>query len=258
MTSGPMVIKVSGDYVDQPDRIEQLARAIADLSHHQPCIMVHGGGRVIDEWLTRLGIRSVYHDGLRVTDEATLAVVEMVLSGLVNKRLTSALIDYKVDALGMSGIDRELIHAEQISPDLGYAGRVVAIRAGILAELCAQGIVPVISPISAGGGCHFNVNADHAAGAIASAVQAVQAVFLTNVPGVLVDGSRVPRLTADETQHLIEQGVIEGGMIPKVNAALEALNAGAAQVMIADLDGLLAGEGTIFVSVNKPKVMEKQ
>lgn len=243
----PIVIKVSGDYVEKAELVTALAKSVAGISKQQPCIMVHGGGRAIDEWLKKAGIQPNFHNGLRVTDEATLEIAEMVLSGLVNKRLVTALLAEGVDALGMSGVDRGMIRVEPVSAELGRVGQITSVRDDVLRGFVGQGVTPVISPISIGVDGRYNVNADHAAGAVACAVEAARAIFLTNVPGVLVDGSLAERLSAAETHRLIETGVISGGMIPKVTAALDALESGAAEVMIADLDGLAVGRGTVFV-----------
>ena len=245
--TAPLVIKVSGDYVEKAEVMAGLAKTVAGLAKDQSCVIVHGGGRAIDEWLRKAGIEPKFHDGLRVTDEPTLEIAEMVLSGLVNKRLVSALLAEKVDALGLSGVDRWLIQCRPISAELGRVGQIEAVRGEVLAGLIGQGITPVISPISAGPDGCYNVNADHAAGAVAGALSAARVIFLTNVPGVLVDGRLTERLSQDEIHTLIEQGVINGGMIPKVSAALDALESGAAEVMIADLKGLRSGIGTVVV-----------
>jgi acetylglutamate kinase len=131
---------------------------------------------------------------------------------------------------------------------LGFVGKAVDVRADLLLGLCAEGVVPVISPISAGPEGRYNVNADHAAGAIAGAIHAAKVIFLTNVSGVQANGKLAERLTAAETHQLIADQIITGGMIPKVNAALEALESGAAEVVITDLAGLHAGSGTAFIS----------
>jgi acetylglutamate kinase len=125
------------------------------------------------------------------------------------------------------------------------------VRAGVLHDLIGQGIVPVISPISAGADGAYNVNADHAAGAIAAAVRAENVIFVTNVPGVLADGAAVPLLSAAEVKRLITEGVIHGGMIPKVNAALDALGSAVRAVVITDLTGLGNGTGTRIVSAEQ-------
>jgi acetylglutamate kinase len=183
-----------------------------------------------------------------VTDEASLEVAEMMLSGKVNKALTLALLRAGVDALGMSGVDRGLLQVEPWSAEMGRVGRIVSVRADVLLDLCAQGVVPVVSPISMGADGSYNVNADHAAGAIAAAVMAAHATFLTNVPGVQVNGTVALTLSVAETHDLIAQNVITGGMIPKVTAALDAVSRGVKKAIITDLAGLSAGTGTVFVA----------
>lgn len=244
----PVVVKVGGNDLDTPGFIDALAHALADLTRHTPCILVHGGGRKINSLQERLGLQPVYVNGQRVTDEASLEVVEMALSGLVNKHITLALLRAGVDALGLSGVDRGLLQVEPWAPDMGRVGRIVRVRADILLNLCAQGIVPVISPISMGPEGSYNVNADHAAGAIAAALRAPHATFLTNVPGVKVGAEVAPFLSLAQAQDLIAQGVITGGMIPKVNAALDAVASGVQKAIITDLPGLSAGTGTVFVA----------
>lgn len=248
MHAQPIVVKIGGNDLEQPGFIEQLAQTIAQINQHTPCILVHGGGKTVSRYQTALGLEPVYHNGQRVTDVASLEVVETVLSGLVNKRLTLALINAGVDALGISGVDRGLLRVEPWSPDMGRVGRIVSVRTDVLKSLCAQGVVPVISPISMGAEGSYNVNADHAAGAIAAALQAQHATFLTNVPGVLVDAQVAPQLTVSETEALIMQGIINGGMIPKVTAALTAVAGGVQKAIITDLTGLSAGTGTVFVA----------
>lgn len=248
MQPSPILIKVGGNDLERPGFVPELAQIIADLNQETPCILVHGGGRAISDLMERLGIEPVYHNGQRVTDEATLRAAEMVLSGQVNKMLTKALLNAGVDALGISGVDRGLIRVEPWSPDMGLVGRIVKVRADVLLDLCSQGVVPVISPISIGPEGRYNVNADHAAGAVAGAVNAQHATFLTNVPGVKVNKEVIPSLSVGKTHKLIDQGIIHGGMIPKVNAALDAIANGVAKAIITDLPGLRAGTGTIFTA----------
>jgi acetylglutamate kinase len=131
---------------------------------------------------------------------------------------------------------------------MGRVGRIVQVRAEVLLGLCRQGVVPVLSPISLGPDGRYNVNADHAAGAVASATKAAHAAFVTNVPGVKVGDSVAPRLTVHDVTTLIAQQVITGGMIPKVQAALDAVNSGVNQAIITDLAGLRAGTGTVLVA----------
>jgi acetylglutamate kinase len=161
--------------------------------------------------------------------------------------LVRALLAAGVDALGLSGADRGLLRVEQWSPELGRVGRIASVRAEVLHDLIGQGVVPVISPVSAGPDGAYNVNADHAAGAIAAAVRAENVAFVTNVPGVQAEGAALPAMSAAEVQRLIAEGVIHGGMIPKVSAALDALGSGVAAVVITDLTGLCDGTGTLIV-----------
>lgn len=244
----PVVVKIGGNEMDRPGFFDQLAEAIASLQQRTSCIVVHGGGRAINRLQERLGLQAVYHEGQRVTDEAALEVAEMVLSGVVNKQIVLALLRAGVDATGFSGVDRGLLTVEPWASELGRVGRIVRVRTDPLFELCARNVVPVISPISAGPGGTYNVNADHAAGAIAAALQAAHAAFVTNVPGVRVGETIAPALSVAEVESLIAQGVISGGMIPKVQAALAAVAEGVRQAVITDLPGLAAGTGTVFVA----------
>ncbi len=244
----PLVIKVGGNDLDQPGFMGALAAAVARLSAARPCVLVHGGGRAISAVGQAFGLQPVYVDGQRVTDQAALDVAEMVLSGQVNKQIVRALLAAGVDALGLSGVDRGLLRVEPWAAQLGRVGRIVAVRADVLRDLCAAGVVPVVSPIALGADGAYNVNADHAAGAIAAALNAARAAFVTNVPGVRAGNDVAPRLSVAETRDLIARGVITGGMIPKVNAALAAVGAGVRQAVITDLAGLAAGTGTVFVA----------
>ncbi|MBN2305419.1 MAG: acetylglutamate kinase [Anaerolineae bacterium] len=244
----PIVIKVGGNDLEKPGFVEGLAQAVAGLQQHTSCVLVHGGGRAINRLQERLGLEPVYINGQRVTDEAALEVVEMTLSGRINKQLTLALLRAGVDALGMSGVDRGLIQVEPWSADMGRVGRIVQVRADVLHDLCTQGVVPVISPISMGFDGSYNVNADHAAGAVAAALNAAHITFLTNVPGVQVGADVAAHLSLAQARDLIAQGIINGGMIPKVNAALDAVAGGVSKAIITDLAGLSAGTGTIFAA----------
>lgn len=243
----PVVIKVGGNDLAKPGFIEQLAEIITKRQTAQPQLIVHGGGRVIDDLMRQLNIQPQYIDGQRITDEATLDVAEMVLSGQINKRLVLALLQVGVDAIGVSGVDQGLLHVEPWAEHMGLVGRIVNVRANILLEWCSQQVIPVISPISIGQAGRYNVNADHAAGAVAEAVGAATLVFLTNVPGVTQNNEVIPELTRKDVTNLIEQEIITGGMIPKVNSAFQALDQGVQQVMITNLQGLHTHTGTIFI-----------
>ncbi|MBN1312962.1 MAG: acetylglutamate kinase [Anaerolineae bacterium] len=244
MKEVPLVIKVGGNDLARPGFIDELTESVAELNQKHPCVIVHGGGRTVDKLLDQLGIEPKYVNGQRVTDDVVLEIVEMVLSGQVNKRLTHALTAAGVDALGMSGVDRGLLWVEPWSADMGWVGRVVRVRREVLLECCQQQVVPVISPISAGPDGRYNVNADHAAGAIAAALHTPYTVFITNVPGVYVGESVAAELPSSRIDGLIEDGTLHGGMIPKVNAALDVLKSGAQAVTITDLAGLRSGGGT--------------
>ncbi len=248
MPTLPIVIKVGGNDLDTPGFVDDLAGTIAELNRRTPCVLVHGGGRAVTQLQKQLGIEPLYVNGQRVTDDASLRVVEMVLSGQINKQITLALLRAGVDALGLSGVDRGLLRVEPWGAEMGRVGRIVQVRAEVLLDLCAQGVVPVISPISMGPAGSYNVNADHAAGAIAAALHAAHAAFVTNVPGVRVGETVAPHLSVSEVNDLIARQVITGGMIPKVSAALDAIASGVQKAIITDLAGLRAGTGTVFVA----------
>jgi acetylglutamate kinase len=243
----PALLKVGGNELDDPAFLSGLARAIASLG--PPLVVVHGGGRAIGELQERLGIRPARVDGLRVTDAASLAVAEMVLSGQLNKRIVAALLAAGVDAVGLSGIDGGLLRCrprQHPTADLGYVGEIVTVRVTLLTLLLNQGICPVVSPISLGpAGQAYNVNADEAAGAIGLALGAPVVTFLSNVPGVGDgNGAVLTRLDGATAERLVAAGVIGGGMAPKVRAAL-AVARGGVNVRITNLGGLLTGVGTI-------------
>jgi len=246
------VIKIGGNEMNTPGFLEELARQIAALATAtgEPLIVVHGGGQEIAALQARLGIEPIKIDGLRVTDAESLAVVQMVLSGHTNKAIVRAFLAAGLDAVGFSGVDGGLLRCrkkQHPTADLGLVGEVVSVRADFLAHFAALGIIPVISPISLGeDGQTYNVNADEAAGAIAQALSAGVLDFVSNVPGVLLDGGVLPHLTLPQAEHLIGAGIVTGGMIPKVRTALAAVVRGVPQVRIVNLAGLGAGGGTIF------------
>lgn len=241
------VIKVGGNELDDSTFLAGLTRVLA-LMRERP-VIVHGGGKELTALQKRLGLEARFVDGLRVTDEEGLAVAEMVLRGRANLRLVSALCSAGIPALGLSGVDAGLVTVERFvhpAGDLGYVGRPVAVAAERLRAVLAAGFLPVLAPISLGADGHtYNVNADQVAAAVATALDAERLIFLTNVPGVLLDGRRVPRLTTAEVEARIADGAISGGMVPKVRAALEVLDRGVRHAVITDLAGLeiLSGGG---------------
>jgi acetylglutamate kinase len=245
------VLKIGGHEIDDPVFLDGVVEAVRSLGGVGR-VIVHGGGKEIADLQNRLGLTPRFIDGLRVTDEDSLAVAEMVLSGRVNKRLVARLVAAGIPAVGLSGVDMGLVRVERMvhpAGDLGRVGRVVAVRGEVLLPWLAAGLVPVVSPISLGlDGATYNVNADQVALALARALEARALVFVSNVPGVLVDGVQVPRLTAEQMEVLIAGGQINGGMVPKARAALEAVRGGVRAVRITDLHGLGASLGTEVVA----------
>ncbi|PJF27794.1 MAG: acetylglutamate kinase [Phototrophicales bacterium] len=244
-----LVVKISGSELDDAAFVGRFSAAIRALT--EPVIIVHGGGKEISEMQRRMGIEPRYIDGIRITDAESLVLVEMVLCGTINKRLTRSLIEAGVDALGISGVDRGIVRAQKMespSPDIdmGFTGSITAVRAEPLREWIAAGVTPVIAPICLGEGTNYNVNADHVAGAVASALGAERLIFLSNVPGVLnKKGKLISMLTPDRVDALIANGTIKKGMIPKVRTALSALESGAESVVIGGIDAL-NGSGTVL------------
>jgi acetylglutamate kinase len=210
-------------------------------------IVVHGGGPQIAQMLRRLGIESRFIDGLRVTDHDTMEVVEMVLAGTINKQLVSAINAEGGCAIGLSGKDGGLIEARKLirsrieagvktEVDLGFVGEPQHISASVLDTFKQSDIIPVIAPIGVGSeGETYNINADTVAGAVAAAVKATRLLLLTDVAGVLdADQRLIPELTAGSARRLIAEGVISGGMIPKIETCLEAVEGGVDAAVIVD------------------------
>jgi acetylglutamate kinase len=243
----PIVLKVSGHELSDHAYLTLFALTIAELK--QPTIIVHGGGKEISSLQKSLGIEPQYLDGVRITDKESLDLVTMVLAGLINKRLVRYLIAVGLEAQGLSGVDRGLIRANKMphpTVDMGFTGEVESVRGEILRDLLSQGIIPVIAPVCLGEDTEYNVNADHVAGAIASSIDAERLIFLSNVEGVISDKQLLRSLSPAATEKLIEDGTIYGGMIPKVQTALEALSKGVERAVITDLAGLKTHGGTVF------------
>jgi acetylglutamate kinase len=250
MDQARVVVKIGGNEVDDENFLGGLVDAIQDMRTIQP-VVVHGGGKEIARLQNLLGLTPKFIEGLRVTDEASLDVAEMVLSGLVNKRLVARLVHAGVAAIGLCGVDFGLIRVEKMTHpagDLGWVGRIVGVETEGLSRLLDLGFVAVISPISLGRDGHtYNVNADHAALAIAQALQAFQLVFVSNVPGILIDDQVVTKMKSGQAEEWIEAGRIHGGMVPKVRSALEGVAGGIGEVRITDLAGFREGKGTRLV-----------
>ncbi len=236
-----VVVKFGGNAMGDDAAMAEFARDVVLMRQVgvNP-VVVHGGGPMINEMLTKLGIKSEFIRGKRVTDKATVEVVEMILSGLVNKRIVQAINDKGCRAVGISGKDDDLMVCVADDPELGFVGRPVEMNVQVLRDLYNAGIIPVVAPVATGMEDNetFNVNGDTAAGAIAGALQADRLLLLTDVPGVKnKDGEVVTQLTPDQVRAMIADGTIAGGMIPKTETALAALDAGVRAVVI--LDGRL-------------------
>ena len=202
-------------------------------------VLVHGGGPEISELMARLGKEPVFVDGLRVTDKETVDIVQMVLAGKVNKTLVNLLESRGGKAMGISGIDGRLIEAEMKNEKLGYVGNVKKIHIKPVTDLLEKGYIPVVSTVGCDkDGNTYNINGDTAAAYIAGALGAERLIMMTDIAGILRDKddprTLIPELTVSEAAHLKEQGVISGGMIPKVNCCVEAIERGVENVIIMD------------------------
>jgi acetylglutamate kinase len=232
-----VVVKFGGHAMGDDAAMDEFARDIVlmQMVGVNP-VIVHGGGPMINEKLDALGIKSEFVNGKRVTDAATVEVVEMVLSGLVGKRIVQAINRQGGKAVGLSGKDANLMVCKQTNPDLGFVGTPDKMDASILRDLFEKGTIPVIAPIGAGhNGETFNVNGDTAAGAIAAALKADRLLLLTDVEGVKnKSGDVLTELTSQSIRDMIADGTIAGGMIPKTETALLAIDGGVRGVVILD------------------------
>lgn len=223
-----LVLKLGGRACEAPDALHDLAAEIAGLRNERPVILVHGGGNEVSEWSRRLGITPRFHDGLRVTDEASLEVAVAVLAGLRNKELVAVLLHAGADAMGLAGCDGGLVTLEP-HPDaatLGRVARVTGVRGELLAGLLAQGLLPVLASVGAYRGALWNVNADELAGAVAQALGATGTVFLSDTPGVSVNGELLDEIAVADVPSWLSHPEIHGGMRPKLAAAAVAAAGG--------------------------------
>jgi acetylglutamate kinase len=233
-----VVVKFGGNAMGDEAAMAEFARDVVLMRQVglNP-VVCHGGGPMINDLLNRLGIKSEFVRGKRVTDKATVEVVEMVLTGLVNKRIVQAIMDEGGRAVGLSGKDDDLMVCEPDDPELGFVGRPVEMNVQVLRDLFAAGIIPVVAPVATGMNPNetYNVNGDTAAGAIAGALKADRLLLLTDVAGVKnKEGQIVTQMTPEEVKAMIEDGTIAGGMIPKTETALKALEDGVRAVVILD------------------------
>lgn len=244
-----VVIKYGGHAMKDENLKASFARSVAllKLVGIRP-VVVHGGGPQIGAMLDKLEIRSEFREGLRVTDDATMNVVEMVLVGSVNKEIVNQINQAGAKAVGLSGKDGMLLHAEKkamvvnrdnLPPeiiDLGNVGRVTRVETALLHSLIQDGFVPVIAPVGVDSAGHtYNINADSVAGAVAGALRAKRLILLTDVAGVLDrEGQLIHSIRVRDAAGLFEDGTVSGGMIPKLNCCMEAIEQGVDKVMIVD------------------------
>jgi acetylglutamate kinase len=233
---GPRVAKLGGNELDRPGWLEECARALKLVD---PLVVVHGGGQAITAWSQRLGLPVEKRDGKRVTTPQVAEIVEMVLTGPVNRQVVAALRGAGLDAVGLSGVDGGLLAARRAPGNLGHVGEVTAVRAALLQSLLLAGLTPVVAPVAPdpeAAGVPFNINADDAASAIAAALGASELLFVSDIPGVNVGGVAQPEIAATEIEGLIATGIAKDGMAAKLRAAAAALRGGARAVRIGDLE----------------------
>jgi len=233
-----VVVKFGGNAMGDEAAMAEFARDIVLMKQvgiHP--VVVHGGGPMINDLLEKLRIESRFVRGKRVTTREAVEVVEMVLSGLVNKRIVQAINDAGGRAVGISGKDDDLMVCEADDPELGFVGRPIEMNVQIIRDLYNAGLIPVIAPVATGMADNetFNVNGDTAAGAIAGALKADRLLLLTDVAGVKdASGEVLTQIHPDQIRTLTAEGVIAGGMIPKTETALKALEEGVRAVVILD------------------------
>lgn len=229
-------IKIGGSTVDAEGLLRELGQSINKLMPSAYPIVVHGGGKDIAKHLELLNKEFSFIEGMRVTDSEMVKIVQMVLSGDVNKRIVNSLLMEGVQSIGFSGVDGNLFEASKMlmrGQDIGFVGKIEKVNTSIISMLKSNNIVPVISPISRdSAGCVYNVNADLAASELAMALQADDLIFVSDVPGVLIDDTVRKEILTSEIEDLISRGHITGGMIPKLRSAADAVNRGVGRVHI--------------------------
>lgn len=260
-----VVVKYGGNAMINEQLKEQVMEDIV-LLHlvGVKVVLVHGGGPEISELMTKLGKKTEFVDGLRVTDKEAVEIVQMVLAGKVNKSLVNLLEMKGGKAMGISGMDGRLIEAKMRNASLGYVGSITNVNIEPVTDLLEKGYIPVISTLGCDrDGNTYNINGDTAAAFIAGALGAERLIMMTDIAGILRDRDNadtlIPLITVDEAVELFRQGVISGGMIPKVDCCIDAINRGVKKVIIMDgrvphsiLMEILTdeGAGTMFVGEN--------
>jgi acetylglutamate kinase len=252
------LVKVGGKIVEEPQSLKQLLADFSKIEGYK--VLVHGGGRSATAIAAKLGIESTMVNGRRVTDEETLKVVTMVYGGLVNKQIVAGLQAIGVNALGLTGADLNYMRSVKRpvkDVDYGFVGDVKEVNAGILADLIAKGVVPVLAPLTHDlQGNMLNTNADTIAGEAAKALAKhfdVTLMYCFEKKGVLMneadDESVIAEITPDLFEEYVKEGIISGGMIPKLENAFEAINAGVKQVIITRADLIHTDGGTKILSI---------
>ncbi|MDF9828918.1 acetylglutamate kinase [Parabacteroides sp. PF5-6] len=250
------LVKVGGKIVEEDDTLRQLLKDFSLIEGHK--VLVHGGGRSATKLAAQLGIESRMVDGRRITDAEMLKVVTMVYGGLVNKAIVAGLQALHVNALGLTGADMNLMRSEKrpvTTVDYGFVGDVKEVNADLLASLISQGVVPVLAPLTHDKqGSLLNTNADTIAGEAAKALAKhfeVTLMFCFEKKGVLLDEnddeSVIPEINRQDFRRYVETGVIQGGMIPKLENAFQAIDAGVAAVVITQASDIHKGKGTRIV-----------
>ena len=235
-----VVIKYGGNAMINEDLKQQVMEDIALLwLIGVKVVLIHGGGPEISETMKRLGKKSEFVNGLRVTDRETVDIVQMVLAGKVNKTLVNLLQMKGGHAVGLSGIDGGILEASMKDEALGYVGEITKIRTQPITDLLEKTYIPVISTIASDRqGNTFNINGDTAAASIAGALGAERLIMMTDIAGLLRDkedpSTLIPAVTVSEAKQLFEEGIISGGMIPKVDCCIEAIEKGVKHVVIMD------------------------
>ncbi len=260
-----IVVKYGGAAMESPELCKQV---IADIELLKlvgvRVVLVHGGGKAINHLLERLGLDVSFHNGLRITDDAVMEAVQMSLLGQVNQSLVQNLNEYGNKAVGLSGLDGRILRCEQLDKKLGRVGKVVEVQCELIETVLDNGYIPVIASVGYGADGLYNVNADIAAGKIAQALEADTLMFLTNEDGLYAEygnnDSLISLLTRTETHELLQGNSLQEGMIPKISAIAEALDAGVGDVRI--INGTFphsllieiftdAGLGTMFIQDEK-------
>lgn len=235
-----VVVKYGGNAMTSPELKEQVMEDIVLLSLvGVKVVLVHGGGPEISDMMGRLGKKTEWVDGLRVTDKETVDIVQMVLAGKINKSLVNFLEMKGGKAMGISGMDGALIRATMKDARLGYVGKITSVNIDPVLQLLGSGYIPVISTLGCDeDGNTYNINGDTAAAYIAGALGAERLIMMTDIAGLLRDvddvGTLIPNITVSEAQALKQEGVISGGMIPKIDCCIEAISKGVKSVIIMD------------------------